>query len=148
MGKKGLKTDLKKLKKFCQISNHISGFSSGDNESEIQKHCFIFRLPRDLHSGTYALGNSILLFTVFLSMFECKDQKISALVISFIPFKNFAEAPVGGCRACFFRHVVGLPTFYLRHARDRVLLFPKPSTVCSHQCRKNRSLSESSHLTL
>ena len=43
----------------------------GDNESKIQNHCFIFWFPRDLNSGTYALGNFILLFTEFLSMFEC-----------------------------------------------------------------------------
>ena len=45
-----------------------------------------------------------------------------------------------GCRAWFSRHVVELPTLYLRHARDHVPLSSKPSTVCSHQCRKNHSL--------
>ena len=38
-----------------------------------------------------------------------------------------------GCRAWFFRHVVGLPTLYSRHARDHVPL--------SRKC-KNRSLVE------
>ena len=74
MLKKGLKTDLK-LKRFPKFSNRISGSSSGDNESKIQNHCFLFWLPRDLKSGTYALGNSILSFTEFLSMFECKDSR-------------------------------------------------------------------------
>ena len=71
--KRGFKTDLN-LKRFLKFSNRISG-SSGDNESKIQNHCLIFWFPRDLDSGTYALGNSILSFTEFLSMFECKDSK-------------------------------------------------------------------------
>ena len=57
--KKGLKTDLN-LKRFPKFSNRISGSSSGDNKSKIQNHCFIFWFPRDLNSGTYALGNFIL----------------------------------------------------------------------------------------
>lgn len=36
----------------------------------------------------------------------------------------------------FFQHVVRLQTLYLRHARDHVPLSSKPSTICSHQCRK------------
>ena len=32
-----------------------------------------------------------------------------------------------------FRHVVGLPTLYLRHARDHVPLSSEPSTVFFHQ---------------
>ena len=36
-----------------------------------------------------------------------------------------------GCHAWFSRHVVELPTLYLRHARDHVQLPSKPSTVCS-----------------
>ena len=38
------------------------------------------------------------------------------------------------------RGSVGLPTLYLRHARDHVPLSSKLSTVYFHQCRKNRSL--------
>ena len=81
IAKKGLKTDLKNLKKFPKFSNRISGPSSGDNESEIQNHCFIFRLPRNLNSGTYALWNSILSFTEFLSMFEvsCMENQESGV---------------------------------------------------------------------
>lgn len=50
--KRGLKTDLKKFKNFPNFPNRISGFSSGDKESEIQNQCFIFRLlcPWELHS--------------------------------------------------------------------------------------------------
>ena len=70
IGKKGLKTDLKNLKSFPNFRT----VSLVLLESEIQNHCFIFRLPRDLNSGTYALGNSILSFIEFLSMFECKDS--------------------------------------------------------------------------
>ena len=111
MLKRGFKTDLN-LKRFPKFSNPISGSSSVDNESKIQNHCFIFWFSRDLNSGTYALGNSILSFTEFLSMFECKDsRKSSALLISFIPFKNFAVAWMNVARG-FFRHVVGLPTLY------------------------------------
>ena len=73
IAKKGLKTDLN-LKNFSKFLNRISGSSSGDNKSKIQNHCFIFWFPTDLDSGTYALGNSILSFTEFLSMFECKDS--------------------------------------------------------------------------
>ena len=75
---KRLKTDLKNLKSFLNFRTvSFSGSSSWDNEFEIQNHCFIFRLPRDLNSGTYALGNSILSLAEFLSMFECKDTIFS-----------------------------------------------------------------------
>ena len=69
---------------------------------KLKNHCFIFRVPRDLNSGTYALGNSILSLTEFLLMFQCKRlQKNSTLVISFIPFKNFAVAWVDVVRGFF-----------------------------------------------
>ena len=56
----------------------------------------------------------LLPFTEFLSMFECKDSN-SALVISFIPFKNFAVTWMDAVRV-FFRHVVGLPTLLAARA--------------------------------
>ena len=73
------------------------------------------------------------------SSYQClsvkSPEKNSALVISFVPFKNFAVAWMDVVRV-FFRHVVGLLTLYLphqglRHARDHVPLSSKPSTVYS-----------------
>ena len=45
MLKKGLKTDLK-LKRFPKFSNRISGSSSGDNESKIQKSLLLILAPK------------------------------------------------------------------------------------------------------
>ena len=44
MLKRGLKTDLK-LKRFPKFSNCISGSSSGDNESKIQKSLLLILAP-------------------------------------------------------------------------------------------------------
>ena len=45
MLKKGLKTDLK-FKRFPKFSNRISGSSSGDNESKIQKSLLLILAPK------------------------------------------------------------------------------------------------------
>ena len=45
MLKKGLKTDLK-FKRFPKFSNRISGSSSGDNESKIQKSLRLILAPK------------------------------------------------------------------------------------------------------
>ena len=72
-------------------------------------------------------------------MFGCKDSEKFCACNYFHSFQEFRPS-VDGCHAWVFRHVVGLPTLYLRHARDHVPLSSKPSTVCSDQCIKIRSL--------
>ena len=63
------------------------------NLQHSRNHCFIFRLPKDLNSGTYALGNSILSFTERESC-QCLSAETPEkfCAFNFIPLKNFAVA--------------------------------------------------------